>query len=209
MLVMIIAIGIMVTVGGTGCSGYKFNTQDNPFEQYGVTSISVPMFQTIGSVPNVAGPFTREIFNTLLRYPGLKVYPGDYKKTDAVLLGIVVSSEYIRSAIASVGIDKVNVAGRSKPLNIPTGTSINLTLKLILIKDPTQNDFDYFLSTFSKYKFNHPKVIFQESIGVTDSFSRSRDTGVGNDSGGSINFTQNKGQESVVIRRMASTTSST
>ncbi len=50
------------------CSGYRFQSKSNPFAQYGIRSISVPMFYNKSNFADVSGPFTREIYKTLLEF---------------------------------------------------------------------------------------------------------------------------------------------
>ncbi|MBF0312233.1 MAG: hypothetical protein HQK50_02760 [Oligoflexia bacterium] len=185
-----------------GCAGYRFKVVDNPFAQYDVKSIAVPMFQNTSSLANVAGPFTREIMNSLLRYPGLKVYSGEHKNTDAVLLGIVSSAPNVRAVTGSGGGTNVDIGGR-KRFQVLTTSMVSLTLTLVLIKDPTQQDIAYFLSTLSKLSFKPPRTIFSHSVGVSGSFGRAVDAGFGSDTGAVVNFTKNKGQESYIVLELA------
>ncbi|MBF0206154.1 MAG: hypothetical protein HQK53_04630 [Oligoflexia bacterium] len=195
---------IFIVFAAVGCSGYRFRTIDNPFGQYGIKSITIPMFQNRSSIPNVSGYFTRELINSLLRYPGLKVYSGEWHKTDAVLLGIITSAPYVRQAMGSGAGREIQVGNRKK-FYVSGGAGISLTVTLTLIKDPSHKDLEYFLSTFSKYSFKHPSVILSQSIPVSATYSNATAAGTESDGTGVLNFTNNKGQENYVIQNMAKT----
>ncbi len=72
------------------CAGYQFKSKDNPFAQYGIKKIYVPMFYNHTNVPQVSASFTKEITRTLLEFKKLRIVDNP-KSADAVLVGIVES----------------------------------------------------------------------------------------------------------------------
>ncbi|MBF0359566.1 MAG: hypothetical protein HQK49_01050 [Oligoflexia bacterium] len=145
--------------------------------------------------------------NSLLQYPDLKVYAGDWKKCDGILIGVINSGSYINSATRSGGQAEIKPDSRSignrRSVLVPNGTNISATLTLTLIKDPTHKEFDFIISTSGKYIYNHPKVVFSENITLSGGFSRSISEGVGTNSGVVVNFTQNRGNQDKAIQDMA------
>ncbi|MBF0297186.1 MAG: hypothetical protein HQK51_00580 [Oligoflexia bacterium] len=204
---LVISTVIITLFSITSCSNYKFKRTTNPLAPYGVNTVSIPMFLNKSSVPNVSGPITRTIINSLLQYPDLKVYAGDWKKCDGILIGIITSSPTISGALASGGSGEIKpgdgTIGNRRSIIVPTATTINLTLTLTLIKDPTHKDFDFIISTLGKYIYNHPKAVFTESIGMTGTIGRVNDTGIGTNSSVVTNFTKNRGMQDKVIHDMA------
>ncbi len=74
------------------CAGYRFQEKNNPFAQYGVKSISVPMFYNHSLFPNISAPMTKEVYQMLSSFSGLKLSSG-HEEADAVLVGIITSPE--------------------------------------------------------------------------------------------------------------------
>lgn len=46
----------------TGCAGYAFKQQSNPFEHYGIKSISVPNFYNKSQLPRASVALTSRIY---------------------------------------------------------------------------------------------------------------------------------------------------
>lgn len=186
------------------CAGYKFRDKENPFMQFGIRSISVPMFYNHSSFANVEGVFTKEIFNTMLDYKGLTIKSGQ-KNTDAVLIGIVESATRRKDSVTPNIYSSVkNVyggdvfKGKRDDLYISSQNQINLRLRIIVIKQPTKEEI-IFLSTKIGEKALGSKIIFNETIALTTTQSLKQLTGE------SIKVigTQNRGIERKSINTLA------
>ena len=73
----------------SSCSGYRFRNQRNPLIDDGIRSVSIPMFVNKSSIPNVSPLFTSAISNSLASNTNIKIYMGDHREADAVLIGII------------------------------------------------------------------------------------------------------------------------
>ena len=82
---------LLILIFITGCSGYRYTQQDNPLSQYGIQSLSVPMFYNYSNQPEVSNNFTRETYRLLSSYHGLKLRSGYHQESDAVMIGIIKS----------------------------------------------------------------------------------------------------------------------
>ena len=162
----------------SSCAGYKYRDKENPFMQFGIKSISVPMFYNHSNFANVEGVFTKEIYNTMLDYKGLKLLSGQ-KNTDAVLVGIIETRDRRRdtvlpNAILSMenvyGNDVFSEDGAKKrdDVFLSTSNQITMTLRIIVIKQPTKEEI-VFLSKKIGEKAIGSKIIFNEVITLTGS----------------------------------------
>ena len=186
-----------------GCSGYRFRNPTNPLAQYNINSVSVPMFQNRSTLPDVGGIMTQEIVKELCKFPELKVYPGDFKKSDAILLGIVNSKQYLRETVKSsreYHVTSENLGestiGKRRDFRIPAESSIALTITLILIKNPSAKELDFLLTHGDKIIYKNPKIIFHNSYNVSAAFQREiygELRGENQESGRSVNYTKNRG----------------
>ena len=162
----------------SGCGRYKFVQGHNPFAQYGIESVTIPLFFNKSAIPNTAGVFTSEFFKLLTSYHNLKVYSGVQKNTDALLLGIISSPQYKNETILVEGQKKVQTLvpsgdiGQRNDFFTPTRNKVILTLRVILIKNPTGKDIQLFQSPLIDAIDRHPKVIFDELIPLGISFNR-------------------------------------
>lgn len=188
------ALALALSLAFSGCSGYKLISQTNPFAVYQIKSISLPMFLNKSSIPHASPPFTNEIFELLSSYPGLTVYSGINKQSDALLLGIISSPQYLNQTIALAERRKASslaVAsdiGTRNDFFIPTRNYLKLSLQLILIKNPTYEDRQLFQSPFSQNIEEHPRLIANETIHLSVLFDRQL---LRKSSGGTTNFTNN------------------
>lgn len=188
----------------TACAGYTYRDKENPFMQFGIRSISVPMFYNHSSFANVEGVFTKEILNTMLGYKSLILKSGK-QPADAVLIGIVSSPDRRKDAATPNIFSSVkniygnNVfEGRRDDLYVPTQNTMQLSLRIIVIKQPTKEEI-VFLSTKLGEKAIGSKIIFNEVIALNGTQSLKQFTG---DSMKVIG-TQNRGVERSVIETMA------
>ncbi len=189
----------------SSCAGYKVNKQDNPFARYGITSLSVPMFQNNSSIAGVSYPFTKEIINLLRIFPDLKVKASKSTKTDAVLIGVIRSSEHRNDAVETVDkrfTDDVltpGTLGNRRAYFVPYQTQISLTLDLYLIKNPRPEELELLESEMAKYVKDAPRIVLNERIAVTRAFTRNILDGKGIE----VNQTQNLGVFQKSLNEMA------
>lgn len=186
------------------CRGYHFRSQTNPFENYAVRTVAIPMFLNQSSIPNTSAPFTKEISLLLAQYPGLKIVNADTGHADAVLVGIIDSREKFSDTVKSNGY-KITNSVAPKSLNgrsdffVPFSTSVALELRLILIKDPSSEDIKILTTELGSEIRGNPKILFNEVLGVGGGFNRE----IFDEDGGKVNFSQSKGAFDRTIKSMA------
>lgn len=181
-----------------GCSGYRFKEISNPFKNYGIKTVAVPMFVNHSILPKVNVPITKEIFGLLSSYPDLKINAGENKNADAVLLGIVSSGARRNQTfkttgkIFTEGLVKESLGDR-KPFYLPIQTQYGVSIQLVLVKRPTKSLVNLIRGEMGKYLVKNSKIIFNETLTLNQSFSRRLFDNLSVDKGGVVNFTQNLG----------------
>lgn len=191
-----------------GCSGYHFRDQKNPLDYLEIKSLAIPMFVNRSVLPSVNGIFTTEFSLLFSEYSGLKVYPGDGKDKDAVLLGIV-SSPLSRKETVTIINEKYTSGvlqpsmGERRPLYLPFNKQIHLKVRLILIKKPSKEMIEILSGENGELLKSHPKIIFDRMMDVTISYTGSLDINESVDDGGVLNFTKNHSFLSANVKRMA------
>lgn len=157
------------------CSGYRFQGKSNPFAQYSIRSISVPMFYNKSNLGNVSGVFTQEIFRTLTDFKDLKINIGK-KKSDAVLIGIIDSSakrkdsiltETSRSVKSNFGSDVIG--DKRDDFVVPSANRVNMNLRIIVIKHPTEEEIKFLQTNIGKNAISS-KIIFNEEMSLANSY---------------------------------------
>jgi hypothetical protein len=184
----------------SGCAGYHFNNSNNPLLSYNIKSVSVPMFINRSVLPQMSGMMTQEIVLALKNFSGLKIINGDENDSDAVLIGIIESDDHYSkvvqtSATAYTKSDQniLTSIGDRQNFYYPSSTSYNLKLKIILIKRPRPEEIEFLTkNTLGLNKF-HPKIVLEEELPITGSFSRFVSDTITPNSGGEVNFVKNKG----------------
>lgn len=192
-----LALVIILSFALTSCAGYRVNKETNPFRLYGVESVSIPIFINRTSLPTISGLMTKEIRLMLSQFPELKLSASEDQNTDAVLVGIVESPQYLRETIRTEGTnfisdEQAQSIGSRPSFYLPIVGRLNVNLTLVLIKRPTQTELELLNSEFMPYLSRHPKVVFTEQITLSRSFSRSIEPNLGPDDGGVVNATRNK-----------------
>ena len=157
------------------CAGYSFKEKSNPFSQFGIKSLSIPMFYNRTNFANVSGVFTKEIFQTLSEFNKLMIYTGN-KNTDAVLLGILESPQKSKESTITIGRKSVQntfgddiIGENRRDFPLPTTNEIQLQLRLIVIKNPTPEEIDFFQKDITANAISS-KIIFNEVIALRNSF---------------------------------------
>ena len=180
------------------CAGYHFNTNNNPLIGYDIRSVAVPMFVNRSVIPELAAPMTKEIIFALNDYSGIKVFSGDHKNADAVLIGIIDSNNYYNEAVKTTqtlftdNTIKESIGDRS-PFYFPVQTSYQFTLRIILIKRPSKEELELLTTDLGEYMKVNPKVVLMDTINITGSFSRVVGETTTSNAVGKTNFVKNKG----------------
>jgi hypothetical protein len=160
----------------SSCAGYRFQESKNPFAQYGIDSISIPMFYNHSNLTNISSPMTNEIYIMMTKFKDLKVKSG-YKKADAVLIGIITSNRKLSQSRTGSNLRSVKnaadelIGDNRGDFYIPSNTTVSAKLRLILIKNPSDKEIKLMKSSLGKFVVSS-KVIFNESIRVDQTFTR-------------------------------------
>lgn len=166
---------LVIFIFFVSCAGYRFQDKSNPFAQYSISSLSIPMFYNQSSLGNVSGRFTKEIFNTLTPFNDLILHTGD-KNSDAVLIGIIESDEKRRdllttqtSTSAQSGFGRDVIGDKRDDFLIPSSNAIKMYLRIIVIKHPTPEEIK-FLQTEYGDKVLSSKIVFNERISLSTAY---------------------------------------
>ena len=157
--------------------------------------------------------FTSEVTLLLSSFPGLKVHSGLNMGTDAVLVGIVESDDFLDEVVETSSVRftsgslNQSIGGRSG-FYIPSRSRVNLSLRVVLIKHPSRDDFELIHHEQLKdFVAGHPKVIFDTRMSLSRQFSRTIDDTRSLDRGGVVNFTKNHHNINRSVREMAQSAS--
>ncbi len=178
------------------CGGYHPINQNNPLQQYGISTVAIPMFINQTAFADISGPMTKEIARVLHSYPGIRVYAGEYVQADAILIGVIKSRDKVNDVVLAstkrFTTDRLKESiGPRKEFYIPSASSYQLQLELTLIKDPSVGDKELIHSDLKKYLSRHPKVIFNEVMELSGSYDRVIMPNTKPDDGGTVNYSQN------------------
>lgn len=166
---------------------------------YDIKSVAVPMFINRSVLPQLTAPMTKEIILALNNYSGLKVHSGNEADADAVLIGIIESSDHYNEVVTTTQTlftegDITKTIGQRSPFYYPVQTTYNFTLKIMLIKRPSESELALFTSDLGKMIKLHPKIVLEDSINLTGSFARVANPIIGGvTDSGEVNFVKNKG----------------
>lgn len=188
-----------------GCSGYRFSQQENPLSQYGIHSLSVPMFYNYSNLSEIQGDFTRETYRLLTGFSGLKLVSGYSKDSDAVMIGIIKTpekiSETLRASNLRLAQDKAGNAIGNKRQNfyIPGTTDVSLYLQVIVIKKPTEEELALLKSGIGDKISTNSRIIFNEYIPLRIQYNRE----VMDGEGVQVVGTQNQGVQRKTLKNLA------
>jgi hypothetical protein len=191
-----------------GCSGYRFTQQENPLSQYGIQSLSVPMFYNYSNLGDVSGDFTRETYRLLTGFSGLKLVSGYSSSADAVMIGIVKSAEKLNESLVPYNprVAKSQAAEaigkKREDFYIPGTTNVRLGLQVIIIKKPTEEEVALLRSGIGDQVRLTSKIIFNEFIPIEMQYQRE----VFNKPAVDVVATQNFGIQRKTIEAMAEQT---
>lgn len=194
---------LLISILLTSCSGYKFQQRKNPFKDYNIKSINIPMFYNKSNFSNINSHVTKEVFKVLQGFKGLEVRSGG-KKADATLVGIVYSSRKMSESMKNVGLraaksaTNATLAESRDDFFIPTSSRLHLSVQIYLIKNPSAKEIKLMHSSLGKFLVNS-RVIINEKIKVSDQFLREVfEVDVSNVTG-----TQNRGAKKSTLEQMA------
>jgi hypothetical protein len=114
---------------------------------------------------------------------------------DATLIGILMSKDKIIETIVPGAPRSVEnivdpaIAQNRGEFYIPSNSTVKLTLKIIVIKQPTEEEIKFLRSKASNQEFVSSKIIFSESIPLTSTFTRE----LYDNESASVIHTQNRG----------------
>jgi hypothetical protein len=188
-----------------GCSGYRFTQQDNPLSQYGIETLSVPMFYNYSNLPAVSAEFTRETYRLLTGFSGLKLINGYKPSADAVMIGIIKTPEKIAETLRPLNLrvaqDRAKESigpGRGK-FYIPGTTDVSLYLQIIVIKKPSAEELALLQSGIGEQVHKNSRVIFNELIPLKYTYTREILDGAGTQ----VIATQNQGVQRKSIKELS------
>lgn len=194
-----------------GCSGYHVNKRSNPFAGYGIKHITIPMFYNRSNIPAVAAPFTKEFSSVISTFPDIRVSAGNHKMADAVMIGVIDSSQYINDTIVNTSTlfltgDLAKSIENRNPFYIATTSTYALSLRVFIIRRPTQQEIEVISGNLGDYIKAHSKIVFDETYQLTGSVQRVLEGSQTSDSGGVVNFTRNLEVSKKSIRALAKST---
>lgn len=169
---------IFALMSAVSCSGYRYTQTANPLQQYGVDSLSVPMFYNFSNLPEVSASFTRETYKLLGSFSGLKLKSGFSRSTDAVLIGIIRSRDKLAETLApnnlriARGVAPARVGAQRPDFYVPGATLVSLTLQIIVIKNPTDEEIALLQSDLGPRVPAQGKILFNQSFPVSDLYNR-------------------------------------
>lgn len=187
------------------CSGYRFSQQDNPLSQYGIQSLSVPMFYNYSNFSESQIDFTRETYRLLTGFSGLKLVSGYSQKTDAVMIGILKSPEKVMESVRASNPRlaqekaKTSIGGDRQDFYIPGTSTVTVYLHVIVIKKPTEEELQLLRSGIGDKVLTNSKVIFNEMMPLYAQYTRE----VLDKKGTQVVGTQNIGVQRKVLQGLA------
>ncbi len=176
---------------------------------YEINSLSIPMFFNKSNISNLSPVFTEEFFRYLSSFQDLTLYSGLNPKADAVLLGIIDSPKSIRDTISVEDTKFVttlltqNDIGDRRDFFTPTRNRVTISLKLVLIKNPSSKDLKAIQANLPSGINANPKIIFNEMVELSGSFDRDIRTFTDGETEGVTNYTNNQGNLRKLIQNLA------
>ncbi len=189
----------------TGCSGYRFTQQENPLSQYGIQSLSVPMFYNYSTLPDVSADFTRETYTLLMGFSGLRLKSGYDSESDAVMIGIIKSPEKLAETLRRGSSRVANeatpnaIGNQRRKFSVPGTTIIALSLQVIVIKKPTEEELALLKSGIGDQVKLTSRVIFNEIIPLNTQMTRE----YLDDAGVQVLATQNAGVQRKTLENLS------
>lgn len=179
-----------------GCGGYHINKRTNPFAGYGIKHITIPMFYNRSNIPAVSAPFTKEFSSVVSAFPDIRVTAGNNQAADAVMIGIIDSSQYINDTVVNTSTllfepDVSQGQKKRNPFYLSTTSNYSLSLRVVIIRRPTQQEIEVISGNLGDYIKSHSKIVFDETYPLTGSIQRVVQGSNTSDDPGVVNFTKN------------------
>ena len=152
----------------TSCSGYRIKKKENPFTQYNIEKIYIPMFYNQSNFVGVEALFTQKIYRTLLQYNKLEIVQSR-TEADAVLIGILESRK--KSIETNYSVSTKNVSNvyedtlgqREKDFIVPTVNQQSIGLRIVIMKHPSNEEIEIVQSSLGD-KVMSSKIIFNQKL---------------------------------------------
>jgi len=185
---------LSTVIGLSSCGGYRVRKKGNPFAEHGIKSVAIPMFVNQSVYPKANVPFTREVKAMLATYPGLSISTTPSRSVDALLIGVVSSQNRYTEAYKTTARNFQNgsTIGNRAGFYVPTASQFKISVRIVLIKDPTLEEQKMIKSKLGEYMAAHPKVVFSRTFNYTGSFNRDARPTDTSDSGGIVNYTNTR-----------------
>ncbi len=154
------------------CAGYQVVDRSNPFRQYEVQTLAVPMFYNETVFPQINVPFYRQFIELLSKYPALTLSTSEHKSRDAVLVGILESPDLRSESSQSVGqiVVPQSLLGTRRQVAVPSTQQVNFSLRLLLIRNPSQTEIQLLMRDLKKVKFLSPRILFDKNIPLSSAY---------------------------------------
>ncbi|WP_157680598.1 hypothetical protein [Bacteriovorax sp. Seq25_V] len=160
----------------TSCAGYKLRSNQNPLAKADVHSIAVPVFINKTTLEKVSSVYTREIISALSKFKNLKITAGDIKNEDALMLGIITPKElskrgkFIRTSSLMTE-DQQDAIGKRNAFEVPTSGGYELNVEIIVLKNPTREEIDFFTGYYNFNASDFPRTVFHHTFSISGSYS--------------------------------------
>jgi hypothetical protein len=176
-----------------GCSGYYLKKNNNPFEQYNITSLYVPLFYNHSNLPFASAELTRAFINELMPLKGIKIVTNKAEPADAILLGIFsstpeMSKTYRTARTALIKSEDYSNIGTREDFLVPSETKGTFNLQIMVLRAATDEQIEYLLDQKSN-PFELPEMILNHRFDMSFTFERL----LFSDEYRSVNFTQSIG----------------
>ncbi len=166
---------ILALLFNMSCSGYRIKKKENPFSQYSIQKIYIPVFYNHSNFIGIEGLFTEKIYRTLLDYKGLKIVDRA-SKADAVVIGII--SSHPKSIDSHYNVATKNVSNiyddvledRKKNFILPSVNHMALSLRMVIMKHPSQEEIEVLQSSLGD-KVLSSKIIFNQTLSLGESYT--------------------------------------
>ena len=192
----------------TSCAGYQVKTMVNPFKYHGIHSISIPTFINKSVFPQVAATFTKDITMVLEGHEGLSVIGSEaYDKSDAILIGVIDSPSNLRNAKKAsssyfITAELEKSIWKRQPFYISKSTTLNLSVRLILIRKPSKEEIKL-LTSAHPAKFSSPQVVFEEVFNLSHGVERFYAGQETTDKAGAVILSKNEGLVQKALKTMS------
>ncbi len=173
MLKVVIVLMLLI---GTSCQGYRFVGKKNPFAQYNIRRISIPAFLNQSTIPNLSSSFTSEISLLLREYDNLEIVPVDAPGEKNFIIGIIKSKPSLARTLTTssqrvASNSTVSNVGARDKFSIPARTMIEVTLQIVVIKNPTIEELQVLKSSLGESLEANGKIVFNHTFNLSEVYT--------------------------------------